>query len=38
MENVVSEDVRLTLIKEGDHRLNRDEDLKLLWRMMTEFL
>lgn len=36
-ENVMADDVRLTLIKEGDHRLSRDEDLQLLWRTVEEF-
>lgn len=37
-ENVSGEDVRLTLIKEGDHRLSRPQDLELLWQTVAEFL
>ena len=29
-ERLVSDDVRVTLIKDGDHRLSREEDLALL--------
>jgi pimeloyl-ACP methyl ester carboxylesterase len=31
-ERLASSDVRITLMKEGDHRLSRPEDLELLWR------
>lgn len=37
MENVVSEDVRVTLVKNGDHRLNSVEHLKLLSDTLSEF-
>jgi pimeloyl-ACP methyl ester carboxylesterase len=32
VELLISSDVTLTLIKSGDHRLNREEDLQLLGR------
>ncbi len=38
MENLISEDVRLTLIKNGDHRLNGEAHLKLLSDTLSEFL
>ena len=37
-ERVVSSDVRVTLIKDGDHRLSRAEDLALLGRTIEELL
>ena len=30
-EQIAHKDVLITLIKDGDHRLSRDEDLRLLW-------
>ena len=35
--NDMRADVRVTLIKDGDHRLSRDQDLELLWRAVGEF-
>jgi len=37
-ERLASRDVRLTLIKDGDHRLSRDQDLALLGRTVAELL
>ena len=37
-ERLVSNDVRVTLIKDGDHRLSRAEDLVLLGTMIEELL
>jgi pimeloyl-ACP methyl ester carboxylesterase len=37
-EKVESQDVRVSLIKEGDHRLSRDDDLALLRQAVVEFL
>jgi len=37
-ERLVSNDVRVTLIKDGDHRLSRAEDLALLGTMIEELL
>jgi pimeloyl-ACP methyl ester carboxylesterase len=34
---VIHDDVRVTLIKDGDHRLSRAQDLKLLAETVTEF-
>lgn len=31
-ERATSEDVRVTLIKDGDHRLSRPQDLAMIWR------
>jgi pimeloyl-ACP methyl ester carboxylesterase len=31
-------DVRITLVKDGGHRLSRAEDMDLLWAMIGEFL
>ncbi|MBI3516505.1 MAG: alpha/beta hydrolase [Proteobacteria bacterium] len=36
LERLQSRDVRLTLIKDGDHRLSRDQDLALLARTIEE--
>lgn len=36
MEDLVSEDVRLNLIKNGDHRLNSEDHLKLLGHTLLE--
>lgn len=36
--HVDQEDVRVTLIKNGDHRLSIPEDLGLLWQMVAEFV
>lgn len=38
MENIISEDVRVTLLKNGDHRLNSEAQLKLLGDTLLEFL
>jgi pimeloyl-ACP methyl ester carboxylesterase len=37
-ERLASRDVRLTLIKDGDHRLSRDEDLALIGREVEGLL
>lgn len=37
MESLVSEDVRVTLIKKGDHRLNEESQLQLLANTLSEF-
>jgi pimeloyl-ACP methyl ester carboxylesterase len=37
-ERVESRDVRVTLIKDGDHRLSRESDLSLLQQRVAEFL
>lgn len=37
MDKLMSEDVRLTLIKDGDHRLNSAAHLKLLSNTLSEF-
>lgn len=37
-EMVTGEDARVTLIKDGGHRLSRPQDLDLLWRTVEEFL
>lgn len=37
MENIASNDVRLTLLKGGDHRLNSEEYLNLLGSTVAEF-
>jgi dipeptidyl aminopeptidase/acylaminoacyl peptidase len=36
VERLKGPDVRLTLIKDGDHRLSRDADLALLGRTIAE--
>lgn len=38
METLASSDVRLTLIKDGDHRLSREQDLALLCRTVGELV
>lgn len=38
MERLESKNIELTLIKEGDHRLTREEDLKLLARTIEEMI
>jgi pimeloyl-ACP methyl ester carboxylesterase len=38
VENIDHDDVRVTFVKEGDHRLSRDQDLDLLWRTIGEFV
>lgn len=35
---VTAQDVRITLIKDGDHRLNRPEDCALLWAAVEELV
>ena len=37
-ERIVGDDVRVTMIKDGDHRLSREEDLALLARTIEEML
>ena len=37
-ERLAAADVRITLIKDGDHRLSRDADLALLTRTLTALL
>jgi len=37
-ERLQSEDVQVTLVKDGDHRLSRPSDLALLRRMLGELL
>ena len=37
-EHVTSNDVQITLIKDGDHRLSRDEDLVLLEQVVAELV
>ena len=36
VEQVASPDVRATLVKDGDHRLSRDQDLDLLFRILAD--
>jgi pimeloyl-ACP methyl ester carboxylesterase len=36
-DTLASDDVRITLIKDGDHRLNRPQDLALLRAAVEEF-
>jgi pimeloyl-ACP methyl ester carboxylesterase len=38
MDVLSGEDVRMTLIKDGEHRLSRDSDLAALYAMIEEFL
>lgn len=35
-ERLISRDVALTLVKDGDHRLNREEDLALMFHAITQ--
>lgn len=35
-EKVLSEDIKVLLVKDGDHRLSRDEDLTRLWTIAQE--
>jgi pimeloyl-ACP methyl ester carboxylesterase len=37
VDTLGTEDVRLTLIKDGEHRLSRDQDLALLYASIAEF-
>ncbi|MDX2027450.1 MAG: alpha/beta hydrolase [Alphaproteobacteria bacterium] len=37
-ENLTTDDVRITLVKDGDHRLSRPQDLQLLWQWVGEFV
>ncbi len=37
LERVSGSDARVTLIKDGDHRLSRPKDLALLWNAVREF-
>lgn len=37
-DHIAHGDVRVTLIKDGDHRLNRPQDLDALWRCVGEFV
>jgi pimeloyl-ACP methyl ester carboxylesterase len=36
--HIEQDDAQVTLIKNGDHRLNRPQDLDLLWRMVELFI
>lgn len=38
MDILAGDDIRLTLIKDGEHRLSRDEDLAALFNAIEEFL
>ncbi|MBI1273930.1 MAG: alpha/beta fold hydrolase [Alphaproteobacteria bacterium] len=38
VQNIEAEDARIIMIEDGDHRLNRDQDLALLWKAIEEFL
>ena len=35
-EKVLSEDIKVLLVEQGDHRLSRDEDLARLWTTAQE--
>ncbi|HUY69118.1 MAG TPA: alpha/beta hydrolase [Alphaproteobacteria bacterium] len=35
-ERITHDDVQVTLVKDGDHRLNRPQDLELLWRVVGQ--
>jgi hypothetical protein len=37
-ERIAGQDVRVILIKDGDHRLSRDEDLALMLRTLEPLL
>jgi pimeloyl-ACP methyl ester carboxylesterase len=37
-KRITQKDVRVTFIKDGDHRLSRPQDLDMLWRAVEEFL
>jgi hypothetical protein len=37
-ETVTSEDIQVTLVKDGDHRLSRPQDLALLRRTLAALL
>jgi pimeloyl-ACP methyl ester carboxylesterase len=37
-ERLAGDDVRITLVKDGDHRLSRDQDIALLCRTVGELL
>jgi pimeloyl-ACP methyl ester carboxylesterase len=37
-ERLTGEDVRITLVKDGDHRLSREQDIALLCRTVSELL
>ena len=37
LERIGHDDVRVTLIKNGNHRLSRSQDMDLLWRTVLEF-
>jgi pimeloyl-ACP methyl ester carboxylesterase len=38
VENIAHGDVRATLIKDGDHRLSRPQDLELLWEIVKSMI
>lgn len=38
IENIAHDNVRATLIKDGDHRLSRPQDLELMWNAVKSFL
>jgi dipeptidyl aminopeptidase/acylaminoacyl peptidase len=37
-ERLRSQDVQVTLVKDGDHRLSRDSDIRLLLRTVAELV
>jgi dipeptidyl aminopeptidase/acylaminoacyl peptidase len=37
VETLANDDVQVTLVKDGDHRLSRDQDLKLLHKTLVQF-
>jgi predicted alpha/beta-hydrolase family hydrolase len=37
-EKILSEDVRIFLVKDGDHRLSRDQDISRLKRTLDDLL
>jgi pimeloyl-ACP methyl ester carboxylesterase len=38
VELLGNEDVRLTLVKDAEHRLSRDQDLAVLYSLIAEFI
>lgn len=38
VENLVDDDISVTLVKDGDHRLSRDQDLELLRRTISQMV
>jgi dipeptidyl aminopeptidase/acylaminoacyl peptidase len=37
VETLANDDVQVTLVKDGDHRLSRDQDLELLHKTLVQF-